>query len=95
VGKCSSGLRPWCDDADPAIAWALSEISVPLRLARGAPENPDVVALRSGWSKFDQDIPVLVLRRAGDEWEAEGVGTNDKPVTLRYSRLRGLETPTH
>jgi CRISPR-associated endonuclease/helicase Cas3 len=91
----ASGLRPWCDDADPAIAWALSEISVPLRLARGAPENPDVVALRSGWSKFDQDIPVLVLRRAGDEWEAEGVGTNDKPVTLRYSRLRGLETPTH
>jgi CRISPR-associated endonuclease/helicase Cas3 len=87
----ANGLCPWYDDTDPQMAWALSEVSIPLRLAKDAPESPDVAALRNGWSKFDQDISVLVLRMAGDDWAAVGVGANDKPVTLRYSKIRGLE----
>jgi CRISPR-associated endonuclease/helicase Cas3 len=88
-------LMPWCDDTSSYRAWCLSEISVrPSRVAGviEAPETaPAVAALRAQWSRWDRDIPVLVLRPLdGATWQGRVVDRRGAQCDVTYSRTTGL-----
>jgi CRISPR-associated endonuclease/helicase Cas3 len=89
--KREDGLRPWFEDAKIERAWALSEISLQLRFVQDAPAAPDLLSLRASWPKFDQDVPVLVLRFVEGNWITEGLDKSGKPISLRYRSETGLQ----
>jgi CRISPR-associated endonuclease/helicase Cas3 len=88
-------VTPLCDDPDAYRAWCLSEVSVRAsRVARVAddPEAaPAVAALRTRWSRWDHDMPVLVLRLLdGETWQGRIIDAAGTPRVVTYSRTTGL-----
>jgi len=88
-------LVPWCGDGDARLRdWALSEIS--LRAARVAGPAPDeqvqglVEAERQSWPRWDQEIPVLVLRRAGTGWEGAVLDQHQNRLAVGYDHAYGM-----
>jgi CRISPR-associated endonuclease/helicase Cas3 len=90
---------PWCapDGSGAAAlrrAWALSEVRVQERLARGVPD-PDgeraraVAAAKEVWGKWEQDIPLLVLeeRDEGEPWHCSALRGNGQAIALYDTRL--------
>jgi CRISPR-associated endonuclease/helicase Cas3 len=86
-----TGIRPWYYHEDLNRAWALSEISAPWRKMQDAVTSPAVSALKQFWSRFDQDIPVLVLQQTAGVWHGEALGKDNKKVVVTYSFENGLE----
>jgi CRISPR-associated endonuclease/helicase Cas3 len=86
-----TGLRPWYYHEDLNRAWALSEISAPWRKMQDVVTSPAVSALKQSWSRFDQDIPVLVLQQTAGVWHGEALGKDNRKVAVMYSAERGLE----
>lgn len=88
-------LVPWCGEGDGSVRdWALSEIS--LRAARVAGPAPDaqaqglVQAVRQSWPRWDQEIPVLVLRPAGAGWEGAVLDRQQNRLEVGYDSAYGL-----
>jgi CRISPR-associated endonuclease/helicase Cas3 len=86
-----AGLQPWYQHEDLNRAWALSEISAPLRKMQDVTTSPAMSALKQSWSRFDQDIPVLVLQQTAGVWHGEALGKDNRKVAVTYSSERGLE----
>lgn len=83
-------LVPFCADADPARAWALSEIALRKSLAEDAAAPPAVVRLRAGWPRWQRESPVLVMSPDGaGGWVTEAL-KQKVPVRLTYSSVLGL-----
>ncbi len=86
-------LVPWCGDGG-VRDWALSEIS--LRAARVAGPAPDAQAqelvriVRQSWPRWDQEIPVLVLRRAGTGWEGAVLDQQQNRLAVSYDPAYGM-----
>lgn len=86
-------LVPWCEDADPRRAWALSEVEVRRALAtdalvpaglRGAVDR-----LRAGWKVWEREIPVLVLEPAAGGWQGRAA-RGDEVRDVLYDRVLGF-----
>jgi CRISPR-associated endonuclease/helicase Cas3 len=84
-------IVPLCEDGEKS--WAMSEINLPSWRASGVPPETGargvaIAALRKGWGRWEQEIPVLLL-------DSDGTGTvidkNDQPLPVRYRRDGGLE----
>lgn len=85
---------PWCDHADPRRAWALSEVSVPVSRVAQSADDPRlavlVAAARTGWGRWEQEIPMVVLHQENDEAIATVLTPRGEPTLLRYDRRSGL-----
>jgi len=97
LARIEAGLiRPWCQDADPARAWAMSEVTVREVKLRGARDpSPGLAAAaraaRAGWSRFDDDVILLPLReRADGGWTGELVGQDGQVLNAFYTVAEGL-----
>ena len=89
-----AALRPMCDADEPNRAWALSEVRVARRLATDVPPASASLAeaerrVRSGWGRWDQEVPILALTADREEWVGQALrDTEARPV--RYSSHSGL-----
>jgi hypothetical protein len=90
-------LDPWVEmDGPPWKSWALSEVSVSaFRVPAGsvpAPGFADAVGrLRSGWGRFEQEVPVAVLSCDGaGVWGATLQAPDGKPICITYANVDGL-----
>ncbi len=88
-------LVPWCGNGDARLRdWALSEIS--LRAARVAGPAPDeqaqglVETERQSWPRWDQEIPVLVLRPAGTGWQGVVLDQQQNRLAVGYDPAYGM-----
>ena len=90
-------LLPWCG-AD----WHQSEISIrAIRLLDPAIDAmvnapkfaPMLAALRAGWPRWDQEVPVLVLRpfRGRRDWRAQVLNRQGAPTNVTYSKETGWQ----
>jgi CRISPR-associated endonuclease/helicase Cas3 len=91
----NGGITPCCKHRDPAKSWAMSEISLPARRAQGVPAEDGartvaLAALRAGWSRWEQEIPVLLLEPEGSGWHGVLSKAKDGVQEVRYSREGGL-----
>jgi CRISPR-associated endonuclease/helicase Cas3 len=80
-------------------AWALSEVSLNRKKAKGVPIPKgelakQIAAAKATWPEWEQDQPLLLLDRDGDSWRAVVVDKDDveKPVT--YDKRIGLRIVT-
>ena len=92
----SGEIIPWAtaDSADWQ-AWALSELRLSGRLAKGGlqslPDDADALAaVKARWGRFERDIPVCVLKEAGDAWEGCMLAGAGQLRLLRYVVDQGL-----
>jgi CRISPR-associated endonuclease/helicase Cas3 len=91
-------LVPWCSDADPKRAWALSEISLRRSLATGAVVPAHLAAamekLRARWPVWQRETPVLVLSKtseSGDSAIWSGcISGHDGNRDIMYAMTLGL-----
>lgn len=89
-------LVPFCADADPSYAWALSEVALRRSIAQDAVVPPRFMPaldrLRAGWPRWQRDIKVLVMEPDGtDGWDTE-VLRRQSAIRLRYTAATGLAT---
>jgi CRISPR-associated endonuclease/helicase Cas3 len=89
----NGSLVPFCDDAEPARAWALSEIALRRSIADGAEASPAVERLRGGWPKWQREIPVLVFKPRHPEGLIAQAHRSQADITLAYDGARGLWMP--
>ncbi|KAI95305.1 CRISPR-associated protein Cas3 [Rhodomicrobium udaipurense JA643] len=91
---------PWCKPTGCCAAalrraWALSEVRVQERLAKGVPEPEGelaraIDAAKKDWGKWEQEIPLLLLERGeGEPWRGV-VLRKDGPATALYDDRLGL-----
>ena len=77
-------------------AWALSEVRVQKRLASGVPDPEGaaaraVAAAKQAWSKWEQDIPLLLLEQGGEFETWRGAVLHEKGrATALYDTRLGL-----
>lgn len=88
-------ITPCCSHKDAGKSWAMSEMSVPARRAQGVPIEEGaraaaIAALRAGWSRWEQEIPILLLEQQGSGWRGVLSKTKDGVQEVRYSREGGL-----
>lgn len=88
-------LVPWCADADPHRAWALSEVRVRKRRAFRAPIPPplDAAAQRARrvWTRFDGDKLLAPLHEeAPGLWSGEVQDDRGTARRFTYTRTEGL-----
>lgn len=91
----NGGIAPCCLHKDAEKSWAMSEISLPARRAQGVPaeggeRGAAVAALRAGWSRWEQETPVLLLEPDGMGWRGVLSKVKDGVQEVRYSREGGL-----
>ncbi len=88
-------ITPFCPHQDAGKSWAMSEISLPARRAQGVPPQDGargaaLAALRAGWSRWEQEIAVLLLEPEGAGWRGVLSKANAGVQEVRYSRESGL-----
>lgn len=91
-------VAPWAEPADPVPpwhAWALSEIRVSLsRVPMGSAVHADhrvaCDAVRATWGRWEQEIPLVPLRRAGTRWSGQFVTPKGETRTIDYDDDSGL-----
>lgn len=99
LGRWREGkVTPLCADADPRRAWALSEVSLARRRASGVPEPEGALAravaeARAAWGRWEDEIPLLVLRPGADGEEGDIMTPKNGAKTVRYDRGVGLILP--
>lgn len=89
-------LVPYAEDPDPARAWALSEVRVHARKVAGHLSPPPEFATmaqvaRSGWSRFDEGVVLVVL--LGNEQACEGslIDAEGGERKVRYAKACGFQ----
>lgn len=85
-------LAPLCTGKQ---AWAMSEITLPARKVKTAPEETGVRAaalavLRAGWSRWEQELPVLILEPDGPGYRGEVVDPQGQRCGFTYNRNGGF-----
>ena len=85
-------LHPLCPGEK---AWSMSEITVPQRYAKAVPEESGarqvaLHTLRAGWSRWERDIPVLILMPDESGLSGEVIDRNDRNSRATYRREQGL-----
>lgn len=85
-------LKPICAGEQ---AWPMSEITLPLRRVQTVPaETGDraraLAALRAGWHRWEQDIPVLILVPGADGCHGEIIAPSGMTRQVKYDRASGL-----
>lgn len=89
---------PWAHDAEPARAWALSEVSV-RRNRLGTPALDSAFAslvdeVRARWPKYERQTSVLVLVEGDDGWWTTAARDSTAATAPKYHRNRsGLLFP--
>jgi CRISPR-associated endonuclease/helicase Cas3 len=83
-------LVPFCADADPARAWALSEIALRKSIADDAGAPPAVVRVRADWPRWQRESPVLVMSNDGAGGWVTAALKKTEPVRLTYTSELGL-----
>ena len=88
-------ITPCCPHEDAGKSWAMSELSLPARRAQGVPPEDGnrgaaLAALRAGWSRWEQEVPVLLLEPEGTGWRGALSKANAGVQEVRYSREGGL-----
>jgi CRISPR-associated endonuclease/helicase Cas3 len=82
---------PWFAHQDRQRSWALSEVSVRSNRLAGAHQDDIATAAKGDWPRWDQPIPVLVLRPdAAGAWRGEGTDPQGRPHDVTYDPSRGL-----
>jgi CRISPR-associated endonuclease/helicase Cas3 len=85
---------PWCTDADSLRAWALSELAVRaarvLRPAQDPETEPLIKAVSNSWPRWDQEIPVLILRQMGSTWRSSVIDQQHREVEVGYDFSYGF-----
>jgi CRISPR-associated endonuclease/helicase Cas3 len=84
-------IYPCCGDHSEK-SWAMSEINLPSWRVRGVlPETGKrelaIQELSNGWSRWEQEIPILLLDSDGS---GTVIDTKDRPLGVRYSSNFGL-----
>jgi CRISPR-associated endonuclease/helicase Cas3 len=94
-------LEPWVRVSGPAWkSWALSEVSVSAyRVPFGSESEARFAAavrrLRDGWSRFEQEVPVVVLGEdIAGHWSSTVKLPNGKVRQLGYAPRDGLTFPS-
>jgi len=87
----NGAVLPWYSHSEPRRSWALSEVSLRQDQLKGAEEGPALRKLKEGWSSWEQEMPVLLLRlnQAG-EWHGTGTDSQDRRRVVTYDAARGL-----
>jgi CRISPR-associated endonuclease/helicase Cas3 len=85
-------LRPLCEGEK---AWAMSEITLPLRRVKGLPEETGeraaaLTTCKAGWSRWEQDVPVLILEPDEGGFVGNVIGADGKPQHVAYNHGAGL-----
>lgn len=89
-------ITPCCPHRDTAKSWAMSEITLPARRAKGVPIERGTRAealgrLRAGWNRWEQEIPVLILEQDSPDWRGAVLANAEGQIQhVRYSRDAGL-----
>ena len=91
-------LLPWHSDADPRLAWALSEVTAYERKLQGRymtdlrfRDLADAARVGPGWSRHDGATLLLPLEEREDGvWEGVLVDDEEKTLGLAYSLATGL-----
>lgn len=88
---------PWREaesksEKDLRLAWALSEVSIQTRRAKGVPAPakalaPMIEAAKSSWGKWEKDMPLLVLERDGPSWRGRVAGEKGERDAFYDERL--------
>ena len=82
---------PWYPHEEPRRAWALSEVSVRATRLKGAEEDRTVKDAKKNWPAWDQDIPVLLLRRDGaGRWRGFAINPREQRQSVTYDTICGL-----
>jgi CRISPR-associated endonuclease/helicase Cas3 len=82
---------PWYPHEEARRAWALSEVSVRATRLKSAEEDRTVKDAKKNWPAWDQDIPVLLLRRDGaGRWRGVGIDPRDQRRSVTYGLSYGL-----
>ena len=96
LGRLDGGrIVPWCADADPRRAWALSEVKVRRSRATGALAPAGVAAAliektRSTWPEYERAMPLLVLIEGHDRTWHGHLERASALVETIYRRDEGL-----
>lgn len=90
-------LRPWCDAGEESKRWQLSEVALPARKVspKGWPDSEDTAGaalrdVRATWSRFDQDVAVLILRPEAEGWIGSAHDPKGRPVRIGYREGQGI-----
>jgi CRISPR-associated endonuclease/helicase Cas3 len=88
-------ISPCCPHQDAGKSWAMSEISLPARRAQGVPpedaaRGAALAELRAAWSRWEQEIPILLLEPEGTGWRGVFLNSKGEVREIRYSRQGGL-----
>lgn len=93
-------LQPWAAAADPAHAWALSELRVSRTRLAAAPPPPEVPAaaladLRARWGRYDADCLPLILSPSPEAglFTATVADARGRLGTASYTPTLGLILP--
>ncbi|WP_251133965.1 CRISPR-associated helicase Cas3' [Rhodomicrobium sp. Az07] len=93
---------PWCKPTGncasaPRRAWALSEVRVQERLAKGVPKPEGelaraVDAAKKDWGRWEQEIPLLLLEECGEgePWRGAVLRKDGPAATAVYDDRLGL-----
>jgi CRISPR-associated endonuclease/helicase Cas3 len=92
-------LSPWCDEADAAKAWRLSEIRVPVHwltetVPPDAAAGAEIERLQAGWpGRYDPPV-VLALTPGsdGETWTGRWKDRKGEEISVTYSSSIGLQT---
>lgn len=97
LGKIEDGeIVPWCADADPRRAWALSEVKVHRSRAEGAATpsgvSPSMVEqIRTIWPEYERSLPLLVLEEGNHgPWRGVLLKHGRRSVAVTYRDNVGL-----
>lgn len=99
LGRWSDGvLRPFVENASPARAWALSELSLAKWRASGVPAPTGLLAaavasVKTAWGRWEQEMPLLVLRAANAGWEGDVMTEKGQARPVIYGPGAGLLFP--
>lgn len=85
-------LAPLCPGGQ---AWAMSEIMLPARRVQGAPQETGAraeacAALRAGWSRWEQEIPVLILEPEGEGFRGHVADPAGQTRAFSYNSKAGF-----
>lgn len=87
-------LSPICAGGQ---AWAMSELNLPARRIKTVPTETGerasaLASIRSGQSRYERDIPILILTPNGDGegFKGEIVDASGENVSISYTRKRGF-----
>ncbi|WGF90213.1 CRISPR-associated helicase Cas3' [Marinivivus vitaminiproducens] len=88
-------IVPWSSDPDRRRAWALSEVSVRASRVSGSLETARAlqrtVALRDGWTRYDEDKILLLLRpEVEGRWSGTVLDGKGAEIKVTYDRREGL-----